>query len=83
MSASIRWAPIRPDHRSLGVGAPQAFMGALGEVGIDLPCELTREHLNTLKAMAAAVGRGVDENPYRDLVELIEKHDIIRIWAEY
>jgi hypothetical protein len=84
MSASVMWAP-NDSGKSLGVMAPSSFMEAMEAAGLCLPCDLNvDEHYAVLKGMmAAAGGRRVTENPYRDLLDLLDKHESIRIWAEY
>ena len=83
MSASILYERVKPG-RSLGVGAPQAFLEAMREAfGGDGPWVLAdRDDAVVLRGMAAA-------NPsLRDAFERLRSAldnapDGIRVWAEY
>ena len=49
-----------------------------------LPCELTQNNIPVLNGMAAAFGRDAQApNPYQQILDALEKHYSIRLWASY
>jgi hypothetical protein len=84
MSASICWEPVPTKTRTLPVSAPQSFMDSLGIIGIDIRggrAIATQEHITALRGMAHVAGQ--NGQPYVALIEAIEKHGEVKIWAEY
>lgn len=74
MSATILWQPIK--GKSLGVGAPSKLLEALSKAfgqysTLDEDC---LERLYGMKATGAEV---------ESLIEAIEEHGRISVWAEY
>ena len=85
MSASIMWRPVAKTDKTLdGVWAPSTFIKAMEEAFGTMPIRLSDSHLSMLRAMAAVHGEG-EHNPYRELIDIIERLDgaEIEIWAEY
>jgi hypothetical protein len=86
MSATIRYRPVvKQDHRYIRTGAPSAALAALSiAFGERTPWRLSSEEVNTLRGMAAAFGHGrPDENPYTQMLSLIEHYGEIEVWPEY
>ena len=89
MSAHIRWRVVSPTKgHSLDVGAGSSFMEALRTVfGQGEPIALDESSIPYLKGMSASWDRGGDQfarqHPCADLIEAIEAHDSIEVWAEY
>ena len=79
MSANIMYRPTK-GAKCLGVGAPSSFLKSMEEVFGEKPFVLNEDSIPQLKAMSSVCS---DDNPYKRLVELIEKHDAIEVWAEY
>ena len=82
MSAAICWERVKEDHESLYVLAPSSFIESMERAGLRLPCEIGDGAVPVLTGMAA-MHRNDGKNPYEEMIELIEKHGTIRIWAEY
>jgi len=82
MTASLCWSPVEKNSRMLSALAPSQTMEILAEIGISFPGEAGIEHLAALHALAKA-WPNQKQNPFRDLVEAIEKHDRVKLWAEY
>ena len=85
VSASICWRPVRASTKALkGVLAPQAFIMAMQKTFGSLPIQLDENSVPKLQAMAAVFGHDRD-NPYQELVDIIERldGDAVEIWAEY
>lgn len=83
MSANIYWGPISPTRTALSTFAPQKFMLTLNAIGWTDNEELDESHLTALKGMAAVFETGTSANPYQQLIDAIEKHGSIHVWAEY
>jgi hypothetical protein len=87
MSATIFWERSKQNNKSLGVSAPSAFLTAMSEAGMGVPCTVGHAEYDKLNAMAAAYGGPASENPYRKLcnliIELPEDTQTIRLWTEY
>jgi hypothetical protein len=59
-------------------------METLSSIGLHVPGEAGQEHVNALEGMSATFNESEPEkNPYRELIEAIEKHGRVRLWAEY
>jgi hypothetical protein len=85
VSASICWEPC-PDKiaKSINVDAPSLFQTVMREAGMELPITLDGAHYPELRAMAAVFGNRADvPNPYQQLIDLIDKHERVHVWAEY
>ena len=85
MSASICWRPVKASRKTLkGVLAPSSFIRAMEQTFGSLPIQLDENSVPKLLAMAAVFGHDRD-NPYRELIDIIERldGDAVEIWAEY
>jgi hypothetical protein len=84
MSASICWEPVSKSPASLYALAPQRFMETLQAIGLRIPGEAGQEHITALAGMEVLFNESdPQKNPYSQLIEAIEKHDRVRLWAEY
>lgn len=85
MSATIRWRPIVVDDKHLNVRAPSAFQAMMREAGLELPCKVSRANYDVLRGLAIAFGSPSDDrpNPFQQILDLIETHDTVELWAEY
>ena len=82
VSANIYFEPIDPHPRAIGTFAPSSFQEAMRKAGFELPCVLDASAVPVLSGMAATFGSN-SPNPYEDIIEAIETHGKIRLWAEY
>lgn len=82
MSANIYYQPVETNRHDVYATAPSSFMAAMEKV-FGFPCELDEKSVSQLEAMAAASQWGDDHNPYRDLIDGIEKYGRIRVFSEY
>ena len=81
MSATIYWEPIKSNPKSLGVGAPSAFIRTMEKAfGSDWR-NLDEESIPILVGLAAA--QDTDENPFQELIDLLDQYKSIRVWEEY
>lgn len=85
MSAHINWHPAATKDKSIDVPAPSAFMETMAGVGLTLPCIVRQADIRLLTGMAAVFGphERSRPNPYQQILDLLEKHDEIEIWAVY
>lgn len=86
MSANIYWEPSGRQAKDIPTGAPQSLITAIANAGLgDINAGITLDEsdLPTLKGMWAVHGRVNVENPYWHIIEAIEKHGSIRVWAVY
>jgi hypothetical protein len=88
VSASIFWEPVDPKPKRIGCWAPSSFMGQMERAGFRLPTNLDQGAIPVLRGMAAMIspGLGTDgdpSNPFQELIDKIEKHGTISIWAEH
>lgn len=82
MSQSICWEPVVPkDPETLCTWAPSNFKATMEAAGLELPCNIGQSDVATIRGMAAVWGDR-DHNPYKQLLEILEKHDTIHLWAE-
>lgn len=82
MSANIYWEPVAKNNRTIDTGAPEYFMRVLGKFGWQDGDTLGVEALDGLKAVVEAIHEG-DHKSFQQLIDAIEKHGAIRIWAVY
>lgn len=86
MSASVCWEPIPTHYKTIPTGAPQSLITAIANAGlgdVNSGITLNESDLPVLKGMWAAHSGVNRDNPYWYLVEAIEKHGSIRVWAVY
>lgn len=83
MSASICWRRTNPAPDRLRALAPSKFMEQMERAGISVPCQLGEGHRDILRGLAAAWGDRDDNNPYTELMAVIDKHGPVELWAEY
>lgn len=85
MSVSVRWKPVSKISNTLN--GKSVLMEALNKAGYSLPRQFDYRDISVLKGMAAVWqhGSGTIEgsNPYEQITEAIEKHEVIEIYAEY
>lgn len=75
MGASIMWSPVKPG-RSLDVGGRSSFISAL-----ELPRRLTESDVGFLRGLGA--GNDDFRGACGELIEAIQKHGEIEVYAEY
>lgn len=90
MSANIHWEPNRTKGKSLYTTAPSHFMESLRAIGwatgADSEGLLDASFLPALRGLAFLHNdreKDLDKNPYHQLIEAIEKHGEVRVWAVY
>jgi hypothetical protein len=83
MSASLYYQPVKGTH--LSIGAPSSFMGALtrafGERQPDW--RFTEGDLLTLRGLMAGLDSEDQREAIQTIIEAIERHSEVRVWAEY
>lgn len=86
MSASIYWEPANRPAKDVPVSAPSRFLTTLQKLTGTSGQEfiLGEDHIAALEALGDCSPYQDDRhNPYLVLVEAIEKHGSIRVWAVY
>ena len=82
MGANIYFRPVKPKNKyAVCSMAPQSFMETMRKAFGDFPCELSEADLQKLNGMAIMFTD--DCNPYTDLIDAINKHGTIEVYAEY
>ena len=81
MSANIYWEAINPNPKSLYVMAPSWFMECLERADMGLPYTFGESDIPTLRGLAATMKD--DRNPFKELIEAIEKNGEVNVWYEY
>jgi hypothetical protein len=81
VSANLYWQPIK--GRDLNVHAPSSFIEALGRAGFDLPCNLSGADVPMLRGLAAGMSDDNSRKAVERLIDAIEQHETISLWAEY
>ncbi len=81
MSASLYWSPIRKGA-NLPVNAPSSFMAALGKaMDQDGPWTLMVSDIPVLRGLAAGLEN--ERDAITAIMDALNKHGEIRVWAEY
>ena len=84
MSASIFWEPVNPRPDRIGTWAPSYFMECMERVGLRLPCTVSRSDIPKIQGMAATIKDDSEApNPFKEILEALEKHEAISLWAEH
>lgn len=81
MSANIYWRPVAKNNKSINTLTPSAFQETMRKLGLSLPCTLDTR--STLLLQGAAAVFDDDPNPFQQILDLLEHHDAIELWAEY
>ena len=81
MSANIYWEPISTKAKSLRVMAPSSFISALEHADLPLPNTFGESAIPTLRGMAATMGE--ENNPFKELIEKIEKYGSVSVWYQH
>lgn len=85
VGASIYYQPVKGKH--LSIGAPSSFLEALREA-LDMrgghgELRLTGGDYHRLRGLRAGLTSTDQKEAIDELCEAIEKHDEVRLWAEY
>ena len=80
MGASIVWQPI--ESSSLGVNTPSHFIEVMERAFGKLPLTLDIGSIPILQGIVAAQD-DYGAKPFSDLIDAIQKHENIRVWAEW
>ena len=80
MSANIYWVPTSK-KRDFNVSAPSSFVSAIERCFGSLPRTFDYKDLEILKGMAAVYS--YDENPFENLIRLIEDHEEVELSVAY
>ncbi len=87
MGASIYYRPIEPKkHRHLGVNSPTGFISSMELAFGGSPWHLGVGEVPILKGMSASfVGApfGHGDDPYAELIGLIERHAAVEVWPQW
>ena len=84
MSASIYWESVNTHAPSLKrVGAPSTFIDSMDRAFYTGPWVLGVDHISKLFGMAAMFGGPDEDNPYLELIELIEKTGTVKVWPQW
>lgn len=80
MSASIYWKPADPEKLNrINTSTPSAFQDSMARAGLAMPCVLSKEHVPTLRGMAAM--ETYEPNPYQQMINAIDSHIVIEVLA--
>jgi|HubBroStandDraft_2_1064218.scaffolds.fasta_scaffold08072_4 hypothetical protein len=82
MSANIYWTPGAVERNSIHTSTPQAFMRVLKVLNWELGDKLDESFLPSLRALAEVCHES-ERKAYKQLIDAIERHKEIRVWAEY
>ena len=84
IATNISWDPVTPKRgKTLVVVALSRFLEVMKKCFGETPITLGREDLPILTGMAAAWSDNKRDNPFETIIEKIEEHGAINIWAEY
>ena len=84
MGATIHYRKTsKVDPHLKCVGAPSSFMESLTRAFGHFPCEVSDAHIPILQGMAALGSKNEDDNPYLEVIELIEKIGSIELYASW
>lgn len=81
MSASIYWRPVDTSYKYLSIAHTSSFISSIEEVFGGLPRKLDANDIDKLQAMSAVCSE--DNDPYYQLVEIINDVGMVEIGAEY
>lgn len=81
MSASIYYQAVK--GKNLSVGAKSSFLAAIERAFGGVPCVLSEHDVLKLQGLAAAFDSEDQRAAVQELIEAIEKHASVRVWAEY
>lgn len=82
MGASIYYQPVNGTH--LSMGAPSSFMDLLRRVTSSQgPWELDGHWTSQLLGASKATEDEAHRAALEEIIEAIEKHGTVRVWAEY
>lgn len=83
MSANILWQPVDPERgKDLNVSAPSSFIEDIEVLFGKLPVVIGKDSLQTLRGWEIGWKTHPD-NPVKRLIEAIETHGDIKIWAQW
>ena len=83
MSANVFYRQVKPvKEKSLSCFAPSSFLKTMREVFGELPIQLDKSNIDVLHGMSLLCSDG-GGNPYRELIDAINKYNLIEMWAEY
>ena len=81
MSANLYWSPIRKGN-DLPVNAPSSFMAALeSALGSCGPWTVMESDVPILRGLA--IGFAHERKAIQAIIDAVEQHGQIRVWAEY
>ena len=84
MSATIHYRKTDTADPYLKIRSPSAFMESMKRAFWRFPCELKVADIPTLRGMMIMFGDGSEEdNPYAHVIQLIEEHGSIELYASY
>ena len=82
MSASIKWEPAQSHGVSLPVNAPSSFLSAMERFqNCSGPWALASVDIAGLRGLAAGLQH--ETEAIMSLIDAIERHGVVRVWAEY
>ena len=86
MGANLCWEPANRPTKDVPTSAPQRMLEVLRKLTETSGQEfvLADYHLPALAALAETCEWGsAERNPYKTLIDAINKHGSIRVWAQY
>lgn len=83
MSANVYWQPVSTGTKCLPTSAPQRFLESLRAIGWSDGGYMNDTSISALRGLSVLHGGPDQDNPYSHLVEAIERHGSVRVWAEY
>ena len=83
MSATIYARQVKPiTGTSISCSWPSSFMDIMTRAFGRFPLELNDINVDKLTAMAATIDKGKD-NPYQEIIDLVEKLGTVEVYAKY
>ncbi len=82
MRATILWRPLGGD-KYLNCSTPSKFRKIMEEIYGSFPITLNQNDIGKLNAMAKVDHRPNEENPYAQLVDILEYTESIEIDTQY
>jgi hypothetical protein len=83
MGVSIYWRPVSTEGHDITPGLRSRFYNSLKNTFGEFPIRLNATHVCLLQAMAYACNGDDSQKSYEELIEAVNKHDEIEIFASW
>jgi len=82
VSATIHYRPVLAEG-TLACWSPVQFLDAIRGRIPGPPFYIGTPDITMLRELAGAIPSEVNDNPYAELLALVQKHGMVEVWAEY